>query len=109
MRPVKEYVAKDDTPDLPRGVEAANWRSAANGLCPTCGPTAVEQHPRRPAVTRCANCKEWLRSTENDAYVGRANEVERIAQIIVSAGCKPYSAAAALVDAGYANPPEVTP
>jgi hypothetical protein len=44
-----------------------NWRSAANDLCPTCGPTAVEQHPRRPAVTRCANCKQWLRSTENDA------------------------------------------
>lgn len=27
----------------------------------TCGPTTVEQHPRQPAVTRCSNCKEWLR------------------------------------------------
>lgn len=28
--------------------------------CQTCGPNSVEQHPRQPAVTRCANCKEWL-------------------------------------------------
>lgn len=28
--------------------------------CQTCGPTATEQHPRRPEVTRCHNCKEWL-------------------------------------------------
>lgn len=25
--------------------------------CPTCGPTEIEQHPRRNAM-RCANCKE---------------------------------------------------
>lgn len=31
-----------------------------SALCPTCGPTRAEQHPRKPAVTRCANCKEWL-------------------------------------------------
>lgn len=35
--------------------------------CTTCGPTATEQHPRRPGVTRCANCKEWLRVAPLDA------------------------------------------
>lgn len=29
-------------------------------VCPTCGPTTAEQHPRRSDVTRCGNCKEWL-------------------------------------------------
>lgn len=33
---------------------------ARRGDCPTCGPTKVEPHPRRPGVQRCANCKEWL-------------------------------------------------
>lgn len=28
--------------------------------CTTCGPTQPEQHPRRPDVSRCSNCKEWL-------------------------------------------------
>ncbi|MFF4057699.1 hypothetical protein ACFYZ0_18320 [Streptomyces sp. NPDC001708] len=28
--------------------------------CPTCGPTSPEQHPRRPGVLRCSNCKEHL-------------------------------------------------
>lgn len=28
--------------------------------CPTCGPTQVEDHPRRFGVGRCVNCKEWL-------------------------------------------------
>lgn len=31
-------------------------------LCPMCGPTSAERHPGRPEVTRCSNCKEWLRS-----------------------------------------------
>lgn len=36
--------------------------SGQDGLreCPTCGPTAIEPHPRREGVSRCANCKEWL-------------------------------------------------
>lgn len=29
-------------------------------ICPTCGPTKAEQHPRRLGVARCSNCKEWL-------------------------------------------------
>jgi hypothetical protein len=30
-------------------------------VCPAaCGPTTAEQHPRRPDVTRCANCKEHI-------------------------------------------------
>ncbi|WP_107768499.1 hypothetical protein [Nocardioides terrigena] len=46
---------------------------AENDACPTCGPTTVERHPRRPCITRCANCKEWLHRTENDAAAeGRA-------------------------------------
>jgi hypothetical protein len=28
--------------------------------CPTCGPTTAEQHPRRPGLLRCSNCKEHL-------------------------------------------------
>lgn len=32
----------------------------AAAVCPTCGPTKTEQHPRRAGVIRCANCKEWL-------------------------------------------------
>lgn len=28
--------------------------------CPTCGPTALEEHPRLTAVLRCRNCKEHL-------------------------------------------------
>ncbi|MGP4046859.1 hypothetical protein [Streptomyces sp. 2A115] len=28
--------------------------------CPTCGPTAVEEHPRLPDSLRCRNCKEHL-------------------------------------------------
>lgn len=35
----------------------------------------------------------------------RANDEERIAQIIVAAGCKPYAAAAALLNAGCVIPP----
>ena len=31
--------------------------------CPTCGLTKVEQHPRKPEVQRCVNCKEWLSSS----------------------------------------------
>lgn len=32
----------------------------ANADCPTCGPTALVQHPRRADVLRCRNCAEWL-------------------------------------------------
>ena len=32
----------------------------AGTICPTCGPTTTEAHPRRDGVTRCVNCKEWL-------------------------------------------------
>ena len=46
-----------------------------------------------------------LPSASKDAYVKRENEVARIAQIIVDAGSKPYSAASAIVDAGYVLPP----
>ncbi|MFF8696207.1 hypothetical protein ACF08W_28750 [Streptomyces sp. NPDC015144] len=28
--------------------------------CPTCGPTVLEDHPRRPGTLRCVNCKEHL-------------------------------------------------
>lgn len=30
------------------------------GVCPTCGPTKTERHPRAADVIRCVNCKEWL-------------------------------------------------
>ncbi|MER6616313.1 hypothetical protein [Streptomyces xantholiticus] len=28
--------------------------------CPTCGPTTVEEHPRRPGMLRCVDCREHL-------------------------------------------------
>ncbi|MBK3639495.1 hypothetical protein [Streptomyces sp. MBT33] len=36
--------------------------------CPTCGPTTTEQHPRRPEVLRCVNCKEHQASGTAAAY-----------------------------------------
>lgn len=38
----------------------AENQDESGAACPTCGPTQTEQHPRRPNVTRCTNCKEWL-------------------------------------------------
>jgi hypothetical protein len=34
-------------------------------ICPTCGPTQTEPHPRTP-VERCQNCKEHLRPRQGD-------------------------------------------
>lgn len=34
--------------------------STSEIVCPTCGPTTLEPHPRRSALSRCPNCKEWL-------------------------------------------------
>ncbi|MGW6790020.1 hypothetical protein [Streptomyces chartreusis] len=33
---------------------------ASHWVCPTCGPTATEPHPRLP-IRRCSNCKEHVR------------------------------------------------
>lgn len=33
-------------------------------MCPTCGPTTLEQHPRVPGVSRCFNCKEHLQTNQ---------------------------------------------
>lgn len=38
----------------------ADMSSLPAAECPNCIPKATEPHPRRPGVTRCANCKEWL-------------------------------------------------
>lgn len=47
---------------IPATPEAATGRKW--GVCPTCGPGDVERHPRAAHVTRCANCKEWLRTDD---------------------------------------------
>lgn len=44
--------------------------------CPTCGPTATEQHPRQ-SVTRCANCKEWLSTDASTPASEGLTEAER--------------------------------
>jgi hypothetical protein len=42
------------TPAVPRPLQRVRL------TCPTCGPTILEDHPRRPGTLRCANCKEHL-------------------------------------------------
>ncbi|MGW2496235.1 hypothetical protein ACWCV2_17255 [Streptomyces pseudogriseolus] len=40
--------------------------------CGNCGPTSTEQHPRRPGVLRCANCKEHLGPVPNFGEIGKS-------------------------------------
>lgn len=39
----------------------------ADPVCPTCGPTTVEPHPRRSVAERCANCKTPLGGPDGDS------------------------------------------
>ncbi|MFC9280855.1 hypothetical protein [Streptomyces collinus] len=40
--------------------DAAVPHGSARLTCPTCGPTALEQHPHQPDILRCRNCKEHM-------------------------------------------------
>ena len=52
------------------------------GQCPTCGPTGTERHPHRASVTRCSNCKEWLRFGD-EPPTGRDHTADVAAAIMV--------------------------
>lgn len=46
-------------PGPPGDVDECGCVSGAPAVCPACGPTVSELHPRLP-VQRCSNCKEHL-------------------------------------------------
>jgi hypothetical protein len=40
-------------------------------MCPTCGPTELEKHPKITRMLRCSNCKEHMRLEKHEQGIRR--------------------------------------